>query len=180
MPSLVKWFKYYASVIRVEDRPVVPTSGKLHNWVDRVAIGVIAQITPFNHPLLIATKKIAPALAAGNCIVLKPSELTPITSILLGKLFKDAGLPDGVFNVVPGYGLGTGKTLVEHPLVDKIDVTVRRFLLQGAHALKIVSGKYQCWQSYWSHRGTETQLFHGRARWKSTANRVWYDQATVG
>jgi acyl-CoA reductase-like NAD-dependent aldehyde dehydrogenase len=91
VPSLVKWFKYYASVIRTEERSVLPTTGKLHNWIDRVPIGVVAQITPFNHPLLIATKKIAPALAAGNSIVIKPSELTPITTILLGQIFKNAG-----------------------------------------------------------------------------------------
>ncbi|KAF2431170.1 aldehyde dehydrogenase-like protein [Tothia fuscella] len=123
VPSLVKWFKYYAALIRTEERAVLPTMGKLHNWIDRKPLGVVAQVTPFNHPLLIAVKKIAPALAAGNCIVLKPSELTPLTSILLGKIFKDAGLPDGVFNVLPGYGATTGKALVEHPLIKKVDVT---------------------------------------------------------
>jgi acyl-CoA reductase-like NAD-dependent aldehyde dehydrogenase len=109
VPTLVKWFKYYASLIRTEERSVLPTMGKLHNWVDRVPLGVVAQITPFNHPMLIAVKKIAPALAAGNSIVLKPSELTPLTSIELGKLMKEAGLPDGVFNVLPGDGLTTGR-----------------------------------------------------------------------
>ena len=123
VPSLVKWFKYYASLIRTEERSVLPTVGKLHNWIDRKPLGVVAQITPFNHPLLIAVKKIAPALAAGNCIILKPSELTPITSLLLGKLMKEAGLPDGVFTVLPGYGATTGKALVEHPLIKKVDVT---------------------------------------------------------
>lgn len=123
VPSLVKWFKYYAALIRTEERPVLPTSGKLHNWVDRKPLGVVVQITPFNHPLLIAVKKIAPALAAGNSIILKPSELTPITSILLGKLLKEAGLPDGVFSVLPGFGATTGKALVSHPLVKKVDVT---------------------------------------------------------
>jgi len=102
---------------------VLPTVGKLHNWVDRKPLGVVAQVTPFNHPLLIAVKKIAPALAAGNSIVLKPSELTPLTSIELGKLMKEAGLPDGVFNVLPGDGVTTGKALVEHPLIKKVDVT---------------------------------------------------------
>jgi acyl-CoA reductase-like NAD-dependent aldehyde dehydrogenase len=94
-----------------------------------------------NHPLLIAVKKIAPALAAGNSIILKPSELTPLTSIVLGKILKEAGrksratvmsdywltpgkVPDGIFNVLPGYGATTGKALVEHPLVKKVDVTV--------------------------------------------------------
>lgn len=123
VPTLVKWFKYYASLIRTEERSVLPTIGKLHNWIDRKPLGVVAQITPFNHPMLIAVKKIAPALAAGNSIVLKPSELTPITSIELGKLFKEAGLPDGVFNVLPGNGITTGKVLVEHPLIRKVDVT---------------------------------------------------------
>lgn len=123
VPSLTKWFKYYAALIRTEERPVLPTSGKLHNWIDRKPLGVVAQITPFNHPLLIAVKKIAPALAAGNCIVLKPSELTPITSLLLGPIFQKAGLPDGVFNVLAGDGLTTGKALVSHPLIKKVDVT---------------------------------------------------------
>ena len=123
VPTLVKWFKYYAALIRTEERAVLPTVGKLHNWIDRKPLGVVAQITPFNHPMLIAVKKIAPALAAGNSIVLKPSELTPLTSIELAKLMKEAGLPDGVFNVVCGNGATTGKALVEHSLVKKVDVT---------------------------------------------------------
>lgn len=123
VPSLVRWFKYCASVLRTEERPVLPTSGKLHNWLDRVPLGVVVQITPFNHPLLIAVKKLAPALAAGNSVVLKPSELTPITSLLLGPILQKAGLPDGVFNVLPGIGAVTGKALVSHRLVRKVDVT---------------------------------------------------------
>ncbi|EUC30061.1 hypothetical protein COCCADRAFT_104913 [Bipolaris zeicola 26-R-13] len=123
VPTLTKWFRYYAALIRTEERSVLPTVGKLHNWIDRKPLGVVAQITPFNHPMLIAVKKIAPALAAGNCIVLKPSELTPLTSVELGKLMKEAGLPDGVFNVLPGDGITTGKALVQHPLIKKVDVT---------------------------------------------------------
>ncbi|KAH7374734.1 aldehyde dehydrogenase domain-containing protein [Plectosphaerella cucumerina] len=123
VPTLVRWFRYYAALLRTEERPVLPTAGKLHNWVDRVPLGVVAQITPFNHPLLIAVKKLAPALAAGNSVVVKPSELTPLTTVKLGALLKEAGLPDGVFNVLPGYGYETGKALVEHPLVRKVDVT---------------------------------------------------------
>ncbi|PWI72126.1 hypothetical protein PCL_10749 [Purpureocillium lilacinum] len=123
VPSLVRWFRYYAAVLRTEERPVLPTSGKLHNWLERVPLGVVVQITPFNHPLLIAVKKLAPALAAGNSVVLKPSELTPLTSLLLGPILKEAGVPDGVFNVLPGLGPVTGKALVSHPLVRKVDVT---------------------------------------------------------
>ncbi|KAH6606100.1 hypothetical protein Trco_005253 [Trichoderma cornu-damae] len=123
VPSLVRWFRYYAAVLRTEERPVLPTTGKLHNWLDRVPLGVVVQITPFNHPLLIAVKKLAPALAAGNSVVLKPSELTPLTSLLLGPILKEAGLPDGVFNVLPGLGATTGRALVSHSLVRKVDVT---------------------------------------------------------
>lgn len=123
VPSLVRWFKYYASVLRTEERPVLPTIGKLHNWLDRIPLGVVVQITPFNHPLLIAVKKLAPALAAGNSVILKPSELTPLTSLLLGPILQRAGIPDGVFNVLPGTGVVTGKALVSHPLVRKVDVT---------------------------------------------------------
>jgi acyl-CoA reductase-like NAD-dependent aldehyde dehydrogenase len=123
VPSLVKWFKYYASLLRVEERSVLPTSGKLHNFVDRVPLGVVVQITPFNHPLLIAVKKVAPALAAGNSVILKPSECTPLTSLMLGKILAEAGIPAGVFSVLPGYGVTTGKALISHPLVRKVDVT---------------------------------------------------------
>ena len=123
VPSLVRWFKYYAALIRTEERPVLPTSGQLHNWVERRPLGVVVQITPFNHPLLIAVKKLAPALSAGNSVIVKPSELTPLTTVLLGEILKEAGLPDGVFFVLPGYGATTGKALVSHPLVKKVDVT---------------------------------------------------------
>ncbi|CDM27159.1 hypothetical protein DTO013E5_4332 [Penicillium roqueforti] len=123
VPSLTRWFKYYASLLRVEERSVLPTMGKLHNFVDRVPLGVVVQITPFNHPLLIAVKKLAPALAAGNSVIIKPSELTPLTTLLLGKILREAGIPDGVLSVLPGYGAITGKALVEHPLVKKVDVT---------------------------------------------------------
>ncbi|KAI1098462.1 aldehyde dehydrogenase [Jackrogersella minutella] len=123
VPSLVRWFKYYASLLRVEEQPVLPTAGKLHNFLQSVPLGVVVQITPFNHPLLIAVKKIAPALAAGNSVIVKPSELTPLSTLLLGRVLKEAGIPDGVFNVLPGYGAVTGKALVQNPLVRKVDVT---------------------------------------------------------
>ncbi|KAG8162545.1 hypothetical protein KVR01_008310 [Diaporthe batatas] len=123
VPSLVRWFRYFASLLRTEERPVLPTQGQLHNWVDRVPLGVVVQITPFNHPLLIAVKKIAPALAAGNSVVVKPSELTPLTTLRLGEILAGAGVPEGVFSVLPGYGASTGAALAAHPLVRKVDVT---------------------------------------------------------
>ncbi|KAJ5591838.1 uncharacterized protein N7459_002207 [Penicillium hispanicum] len=123
VPSLVKWFKYYAALLRVEERAVLPTTGTLHNFIDRVPLGVVVQITPFNHPLLIAVKKLAPALAAGNSVIVKPSELTPLTTLRLAHILHRAGIPAGVLSVLPGYGTTTGQALVAHPLVRKVDVT---------------------------------------------------------
>lgn len=123
VPSLVRWFQYHASLLRVEERSVLPTTGKLHNFTERIPLGVVVQITSFNHPLLIAVKKLAPALAAGNSVITKPSELTPLTTLLLGEILQRAGIPDGVFTVLPGLGSKTGKFLVSHPLVRKVDVT---------------------------------------------------------
>lgn len=123
VPSLTRWFRYYAAVLRTEERPLLPTQGKLHNFVTREPLGVVALLAPFNHPLLIAVKKLAPALAAGNAVVLKPSELTPLTALRLGALLRDAGVPDGAFSVLPGYGPVTGAALANHPLVRKVDVT---------------------------------------------------------
>ena len=86
-------------------------------------MGVIAAITPWNFPFLIACWKVAPALAAGNPVVLKPASLTPLTALLLGQLAQEAGLPDGVLQVVPGAGSEAGNALATHPLVRKIGFT---------------------------------------------------------
>jgi acyl-CoA reductase-like NAD-dependent aldehyde dehydrogenase len=84
---------------------------------------VVGLITPWNHPLLILTKKLAPALAAGNSVVIKPSEFTPTTTIDLARLCKEAGFPDGVINVVPGFGPAAGKRVATHPSIQKVDLT---------------------------------------------------------
>lgn len=86
------------------------------------ALGVAGQITPWNFPMLMIAWKIAPALAAGNCVVLKPAETTPLTALKLAEVVQDAGLPDGVVNIVTGYG-ATGAHIVNHPDVDKIAFT---------------------------------------------------------
>lgn len=120
---LPDWLDYYAALLRTHESYVAPTQGKLLNYVQRVPLGVVAQITPFNHPLLIAVKKIAPALAAGNCVIVKPSELAPITVLEFAKMAELAGVPPGVLSVLPGYGAVTGKALVSHPLIRKVDIT---------------------------------------------------------
>src|SRR3712207_8030865 len=81
----------------------------------REPLGVVALITPWNFPLAIASWKLAPALAAGNTVVLKPAELTPLTALEFERIALDAGVPEGVVNVVPGPGRTAGRRLVEHP-----------------------------------------------------------------
>ncbi|KZT62339.1 Aldedh-domain-containing protein [Calocera cornea HHB12733] len=118
-----EWLDYHAALARTHQGLVLPTQGKLLNYVKRYPLGVVAQITPFNHPLLIAMKKIAPALAAGNSVVVKPSELAPITVLKFAELALEHGLPPGVLNVLPGTGPEVASTLVNHVAVKKVDIT---------------------------------------------------------
>jgi acyl-CoA reductase-like NAD-dependent aldehyde dehydrogenase len=102
---------------------VTPFKGPVINTLTRSPIGVCALITPWNHPLLIATKKIGAALAAGNTIVVKPSELAPISVLKMGELFQEAGLPDGTLQIISGYGRETGKFLCSNSSLARIDLT---------------------------------------------------------
>ncbi|KIY01883.1 uncharacterized protein Z520_02021 [Fonsecaea multimorphosa CBS 102226] len=123
LARIPEWLEYFASLARVHEGRVTPFKGPVINTVTRLPLGVVVQITPWNHPLLIATKKIAAALAAGNVVVVKPSELAPLSVLRLGALFQEAGLPDGTLQIVCGHGRDTGKFLCENPLVAKIDLT---------------------------------------------------------
>ena len=120
---LPEWFEYFGALIRTHEGTVPPFFGPYINYVQRVPLGVCGLLTPWNHPLLIAIKKIAPAIAAGNSIVLKPSELAPVSVLELAKLCTDAGLPPGVLNIVPGMGPETGQALCAHDSIRKIDLT---------------------------------------------------------
>ncbi|KAJ7693759.1 aldehyde dehydrogenase [Mycena olivaceomarginata] len=122
LTRLPEWIDYYAALLRTSQGFVAPTQGKLLNYVQRVPLGVVAQITPFNHPLLIAVKKIAPALAAGNSVIVKPSELAPISVLEFASMAERAGVPSGVLSVLPGFG-ATAQLLAQNPLVRKVDVT---------------------------------------------------------
>jgi acyl-CoA reductase-like NAD-dependent aldehyde dehydrogenase len=120
---LPRWFRYFAGWADKIEGETIPVEGPYLSYTLRVPLGVVGQITPWNHPLLIATKKIAPALAAGNTIVLKPSELAPLSVLEFGRICQEAGLPDGVLNIVPGFGPTAGQAICEHPEVAKIDFT---------------------------------------------------------
>ncbi|CAD7955324.1 unnamed protein product [Amoebophrya sp. A25] len=127
---LHEWFDYYAALLRVHEDAVLPLpeSSNLLNYTRRVPLGVVAQITPWNHPLLITVKKLAPALAAGNAIVVKPSELAPNSIVLLAEILTKACnadselLPPGILNVVLGDGR-TGAALVGDSRIAKVDFT---------------------------------------------------------
>lgn len=111
------------------------------NYTLRQAIGVVGCISPWNLPLYLFTWKIAPAIAAGNCVVAKPSEVTPITAYLLGKICNDAGLPKGVLNIVHGLGNTTGQAIIEHPNIKAISFTGGT--KTGAHIAKIAAPMFK-------------------------------------
>jgi phenylacetaldehyde dehydrogenase len=102
--------------------PYMPGSN-FHSYTLREPVGVVGQIIPWNFPLLMAAWKLGPALATGNCVVLKPAEQTSLTALRLAELIAEAGLPDGVVNVVPGFGETAGAALTSHPDVDKVAFT---------------------------------------------------------
>jgi acyl-CoA reductase-like NAD-dependent aldehyde dehydrogenase len=120
---LPEWYRYNAALLLASRNSVVPMSGEYHSYTSRFPLGVVATLSSFNHPLMIASKSVAPALATGNSVVLKPSEQTPLTALLVGALAVEAGIPPGVLNVIPGLGPIAGAALAEHPLVDKVVFT---------------------------------------------------------
>ncbi|MGH7507770.1 MAG: aldehyde dehydrogenase family protein [Longimicrobiales bacterium] len=137
-------FRYFAGWPTKLHGETVPVRGNILNYTLREPVGVVAGIIPWNFPLLMAAWKVAPALACGNTIVLKPAEQTPLTALELGAIAQDVGLPAGVLNIVPGYGEGAGAALVAHPDVDKVAFTgstaVGRVVMrEAATTLKKVS-----------------------------------------
>ena len=129
VPLAVDMFRYMAGWATKLEGTTIPISvpytpdAVYHAYTLREPVGVIGQIIPWNFPLLMAAWKLAPALAAGCCVVLKPAEQTPLTALRLGELICEAGFPDGVVNVVPGYGETAGAALAAHDQVDKIAFT---------------------------------------------------------
>jgi acyl-CoA reductase-like NAD-dependent aldehyde dehydrogenase len=117
------WYRYNASLLLADRTSVIPMPGQYHSYTTRFPIGVVGILSSFNHPLMISSKSLAPALATGNSIVLKPSELTPFTCLMLGDFALEAGIPAGVLNVVPGLGPTAGRRLSEHRDVGKIVFT---------------------------------------------------------
>jgi len=123
LPSCVETIRFMAEYVDKMEGSVTNTERDVMHFVLREPIGVVGAISPWNYPLLMAVWKIAPALAAGNTVVLKPAEQAPLSCLRLAELFGEAGGPDGVFNVINGPGEITGKALALHNDVDKITFT---------------------------------------------------------
>jgi aldehyde dehydrogenase (NAD+) len=136
IPAVLDTLIYYAGWADKLNGQVIPARTDALTYTVREPVGVVGAIVPWNFPLMIAMWKIAPALACGCTVVLKPAELTPLTALRLGELALEAGLPPGALNVVPGFGRTAGAALVDHGDVDKITFTgspaVGRQILRGA------------------------------------------------
>jgi acyl-CoA reductase-like NAD-dependent aldehyde dehydrogenase len=120
---LPEWYRYNAALLLADRGDVIPMKGPYLNYVERFPLGVCGILPSYNHPLMILSKSLAAALATGNTVVVKPSELTPLTTLELARIALDAGIPEGVLNVVTGIGNEAGAALAEHPLVAKISFT---------------------------------------------------------
>ena len=135
LPLVVDHWRYFASAIRVQEGSAGEIDGDMVAYHFHEPLGVVAQIIPWNFPLLMATWKLAPALAAGNCVVLKPAEQTPVSILLLAQLIGDL-LPEGVLNIVNGFGVEAGKPLASSDRVSKVaftgETTTGRLIMQYA------------------------------------------------
>ncbi len=123
LSRLPDFFRYATGLALARRDAVIPVEGAYLNYTRRTPIGVVANCTPFNHPLMILCKSLAVVLATGCTTVVKPSEYTPLTTLKLAQIFTEAGLPNGVFNIVLGLGPTTGKHLAEHPDINKLVLT---------------------------------------------------------
>ncbi|HEX4075552.1 MAG TPA: aldehyde dehydrogenase family protein [Candidatus Acidoferrales bacterium] len=126
IPVSIDQLRYYAGWATKVEGSTIPISAhgaKFLAYTLREPVGVVGQIIPWNFPMIMATLKLAPALATGCTVVLKPAEQTPLTALMLGELIQEAGIPDGVVNIVTGYGETAGAALAAHPDVDKVAFT---------------------------------------------------------
>jgi aldehyde dehydrogenase (NAD+)/phenylacetaldehyde dehydrogenase len=140
----LRYYAGWATKLHGDVLPVSPAVGEAFVYTRREPLGVVGAIVPWNFPMLITSWKIGPALAAGNTVVLKPSEMTSLTALRLAELALEAGLPPGVLNVVTGYGPAAGQALAEHPGVAKVaftgsTATGRRILAASVGSLKQVA-----------------------------------------
>ena len=143
VPRTAACFRYFGGMADKLQGDVVPVEAGFLNYLLREPLGVVGQVVPWNFPLMFTSWKMGPALAAGNTIVLKPAEITPLSTLKIAELMSEAGLPDGVVNIVPGLGSVAGQYIAEHPGIAKIaftgsTATGRRIVQASAANLKKV------------------------------------------
>jgi acyl-CoA reductase-like NAD-dependent aldehyde dehydrogenase len=138
IPAAAECFEYYGGWSDKVMGETIPVKGNHLTYTLREPLGVVAAIVPWNFPLLLAVWKVAPALACGNTVILKPASQTPLTALALGEIALEIGLPPGVLNVLTGPGASLGQAIVDHPGVDKIaftgDTTTGKGIMRGAAA----------------------------------------------
>jgi len=136
MPAMIDVLEFYAGLANKVQGSTLASPKNRFNYTLKEPIGVVGAIVPWNFPLMLTMWKLAPALAAGNTIIIKPAEQTPVSILELVKIFQEVGIPDGVINVVPGYGKTAGDALSSHPDIDKIAFTgstnTGRLIMQAA------------------------------------------------
>jgi acyl-CoA reductase-like NAD-dependent aldehyde dehydrogenase len=191
LPSVVENFRYFAGMADKVHGATIPVAGPFLNYTLREPVGVVGCIVPWNFPLSLSAWKVAPALACGNAVVLKPAEQTPLTALRLGELAVEAGLPPGVLSVVPGFGETAGSALVRHPDVDAISFTgsteVGRIVMrEAAETLKKVSlelgGKspnivFADASLKDAVRGATTGIFYGKGEVCAAGSRILVERA---
>ncbi|WP_179400932.1 aldehyde dehydrogenase family protein [Burkholderia guangdongensis] len=123
VPRTAATFRYFGGMADKFEGSVIPVEAGFLNYLLREPIGVVGQVVPWNFPLMFTSWKMAPALAAGNAVVMKPAELTPLSSLAIAELMAEVGFPDGVVNVLPGLGHVAGQYIAEHPGIGKVAFT---------------------------------------------------------
>jgi betaine-aldehyde dehydrogenase len=123
VPRTAATFRYFAGMVDKLEGSVIPVEQGFLNYVVPEPIGVVGQIVPWNFPLMFCGWKLGPALAAGNTVVMKPSELTPLSSLRLAELLVEVGFPPGVVNILPGLGSDAGAAIANHPRIAKVSFT---------------------------------------------------------
>src|SRR5438105_3767905 len=144
VPAAAECFQYFAGWADKIHGETIPVKGNFLTYTLREPVGVVAAIVPWNFPLLLTAWKVAPALACGNTVIIKPASQTPLTALALAEIAAEAGLPPGVLNVITGPGSEVGQMIVEHPGIDKIaftgDTSTGKGIMRGsAETLKRIT-----------------------------------------
>ncbi len=191
VPAAAECFQYFAGWADKIHGETIPVKGSFLTYTLREPVGVVAAIVPWNFPLLLTAWKVAPALACGNTVIIKPASQTPLTALALAEVAQEAGLPPGVLNVITGPGSTVGQMIVEHPGIDKIaftgDTSTGKGIMRGsADTLKRITlelgGKspnivFADADLDAALRGATTGIFYGKGEVCAAGSRLLVDKS---